>query len=50
VGPHSTRKELAELLLDEAGQAAAAAAVRDFAKEGIEVLAVAGPIPGMGRP
>ena len=35
VGQHSTRKELAELLLDEAGQAAAAAAVRDFAEEGI---------------
>ena len=38
MGQHTTREELAELLLDEAGQAAAVAVVRDFAEEGLEVL------------
>ena len=35
----ATREELAELLLDEAGQAMSVAAVRDFPEEGFEVLA-----------
>jgi hypothetical protein len=32
MGQHTTRKELAKLLLDEAGQAVAVAAVRGFPK------------------
>ena len=39
MGRHSIRKELAKLLLDEAGQAVAVAAVRGFPKEGLHVLA-----------
>jgi hypothetical protein len=39
MGQHSTRKELAKLLLDEAGQAVAVAAGRDFPEEGFQVLA-----------
>jgi hypothetical protein len=39
MGRHSIRKELAKLLLDEAGQAVAVAAVRGFPKEGLNVLA-----------
>ena len=39
MGQHSTRKELAKLLLDEAGQAVAVAAVGDFPEEGLRVLA-----------
>ena len=38
VGEHAAREELAELLLDEPGQAAAVAAVRDFSEEGLQVL------------
>jgi hypothetical protein len=38
VGQDPAREELAELLLDEAGQAAAVAAVRDFSEEGLQVL------------
>jgi len=55
--PH-TRKELAKLLLDEAGQAVAVAAVTDFPQEGLQmfaddgvedgVLGVAGLIRAMG--
>jgi hypothetical protein len=54
--PH--RQELAELLLDEAGQAVSVAPVRGFSEEGLEVLAddgvehgvfgVAGAIRGVG--
>jgi len=33
VGEHAAREELAELLFDEPGQAAAVAAIRDFAEE-----------------
>ena len=36
---HAAREELAELLLDEAGQAMSVAAVRDFPEEGLQVLA-----------
>jgi hypothetical protein len=39
MGRHATRKELAELLLDEARQAVSVAAVRDLPEEGIQVLA-----------
>jgi hypothetical protein len=39
MGQHATREDLAELLLDEARQAVSVAAVRDFAEEGLEVLA-----------
>ncbi len=35
VGEHAAREELAELLLDEPGQAPAIAAVRDFSEEGL---------------
>jgi hypothetical protein len=38
VGQHATGEELAELLLDEPGQAAAVAAVRDCSEEGLPVL------------
>jgi hypothetical protein len=38
VGEHAAREEFAELLLDEPGQAAAVAAVRDFSEEGLQVL------------
>ena len=38
MGQHATRKELAELLLDEPGQAAAVAAVRDCSEEGLQML------------
>jgi len=38
MGRHSTR-ELANLLLDEAGQAVAIVAVGDFPQEGLQVLA-----------
>ena len=36
---HAAREELAELLLDEAGQAVSVAAVRDCPEEGFEVFA-----------
>jgi len=39
VGQDPAREELAELLLDEAGQAVSVAAVRGFSQEGLEVLA-----------
>ena len=39
MGQDPTREELAELLLDEAGQARSVAAVRDFPEEGLQVLA-----------
>jgi hypothetical protein len=39
MGQHSTREELAELPLDEPGQAAAVAAVRDFLQEGLKMVA-----------
>jgi hypothetical protein len=38
MGQHSAREELAELLLDEAGQAVSIAAVGDFLEEWFEVL------------
>jgi len=38
MGQHATREELAELLLDEAGQAVSVAAVGDFVEERFEVL------------
>jgi len=38
MGEHAAREELAELLLDEAGQAAAVAAGRDVSEEGLQVL------------
>jgi hypothetical protein len=38
VGEHAAREELAELLLDEPGQAVAVTAVRDFSEEGLQVL------------
>jgi hypothetical protein len=38
MGQHPTRKELAELPLDEARQAVCVAAVRDFPEEGLEML------------
>ena len=49
MGQHSTRKELAKVLLDEAGQAVAVAAVRDFLEEGLQVLADDGSARGEGR-
>ena len=39
MGEHSTRKELAKLLLAEAGQAVAVAAGSDLPEEGLQVLA-----------
>jgi hypothetical protein len=38
MGQHPTREELAELLLDEAGQTVSVAAGGDFLEEGFEVL------------
>ena len=38
MGEHAAREELAELLLDEPGQVAAVAPVRDFSGEGLGVL------------
>jgi hypothetical protein len=38
VGEHAAREELAELLLDEPGQPATVAALRDFSEEGLQVL------------
>jgi hypothetical protein len=37
MGQHPTREELAELLLDEAGQTVSVAAGGDFLEEGFEV-------------
>jgi hypothetical protein len=58
VGEDPAREELAELLRDEAGQAASAAPVGGFSEEGLQifaddgvedgVLGVAGLIRGMG--
>jgi hypothetical protein len=39
MGQDPAREELAKLLLDEAGQAVAVAAVSDFPEEGLQVLA-----------
>jgi hypothetical protein len=38
MGQHAAREELAELLLDETGQAMSIAALGDFLEEGFEVL------------
>jgi len=46
MGEHSTRKELAKLLLAEAGQAVAVAAGSDLPEEGLQVLADDGVEPG----